>query len=325
MTSLVLPLPRTLLALALALTAWLSVPAGAHAFTIGLSDQKIGMWQDPRFEQLGIKQVRLLMSYDSVLTGDFSRYDAWMNAAAIRGADVLLTIQHHSRHPERLPSFSQYRRTVRILHKRYPWVTAMSAWNEANHHTQPTWNRPKRAAQYYNIMRQECGGCQIVAADVLDGSNMLSWLRTFKRYAKSPRIWGLHSYGDANHFRPYSYSSTRQLLRAVKGEVWLTEAGGIVRFGSRYRGGKRGEAHAASAVKRTFDIARSSSRIKRVYLYHWDADPKFVTWDSAFVAANGRARPALEVLRNEINRQRRGHAPALPKLAKYPHRKLPLF
>jgi hypothetical protein len=324
MTYRVPPVPRALLALALALIAWLSVPAGAGAFTIGISDQKLGMWQDPRFAQLGIKQVRLLVSYDSVLSGDFSRYDEWMAAASVRGADVLLTIQHHSRHPERLPTFSQYRRTVRILRKRYPWVTSMSAWNEANHPTQPTWRRPRRAAQYYNIMRRQCPRCRIVAADVLDASNMLPWLATFKRYAKKPRIWGLHSYADANYFRPFSYSATRQLLRAVKGQVWLTETGGIVRFGSRYRGGKRGERRAASAVQHTFDVARSNRRVKRVYLYHWDADPKFVTWDSAFVASNGRARPALDVLRGELNRQRKGRAPALPKLAKYPKKKLPL-
>jgi hypothetical protein len=324
MTYSVISPTRIVLALALALTAWLSVPAAAGAFTIGISDQKLGMWQDPRFQQLGIERVRLMMSYDSVLTGDFSRYDAWMTAAKARGTDVLLTIQHHSRHAKRLPSFKQYRRTVRILHKRYPWVKSMSAWNEANHTSQPTWNRPKRAAQYYNIMRRECRGCRVVAADLLDGSNMLPWLAEFKRYAKRPRIWGLHSYGDANHRRPFSYSATRQLLRAVKGQVWLTEAGGIVRFGSSFRGGKRGERRAADAVKYTFAVARSNRRVKRVYLYHWDADPKFKTWDSAFVAANGRARPSLDILRKELNRQRKGRTPAVPKLPKFPKKKLPL-
>lgn len=316
---------RILLVAALALAAWLSVPAAAGAFTIGISDQKVGMWQDPRFKRLGVRHVRLLMSYDSVLRRDFSRYDAWMAAAAARRADVLLTIQHHSRVAMRLPSPSQYRRTVRILRKRYPWVKSWSAWNEANHSSQPTWNRPKRAARYYNIMRDECRGCRIVAADVLDGSNMLRWVSVFKRHATRPRIWGLHSYGDANYLRPFSYSSTRLLLRAVKGQVWLTEAGGIVRFGSRYRGGKRGEARAARAVKHTFKVARASSRIKRVYFYHWDADKRFKTWDSAFVGANGRARPSLDVLRKEVNRQRKGRAPALRRLAKYPKRKLPLF
>jgi hypothetical protein len=314
---------RILLALALALTAWMAAPAAASAFTIGMSDQKVGMWQDPRFQQLGIRHVRLLMSYDSVLRGDFSRYDAWMAAAAHRGADVLLTINHHSRHAERLPTLGQYRRTVRVLRKRYPWVTTMSAWNEANHSSQPTYRRPRRAAQYYNVMREECKGCKVVAADVLDQSNMLSWLTAFKRYAKKPRIWGLHNYQDSNKFRPLHATGTKLLLRAVKGEVWLTEAGGIVRFSDRYRGGKRGERRAAQAVKHAFAVARSSSRVKRIYLYHWNADPKFLTWDSAFVAANGRARPALDVLRKEVNRQRKG-AP-LKRLARFPGRKLPLF
>jgi hypothetical protein len=316
---------RRLILLTLTLAACLAVPTGAHAFTVGISDQKTGMWQDPRFEQLAISQVRLLMAYDSILRGDFSRYDHWMTTAQTRGADVLLTINQSARHPSRLPTLSQYRRAVRILRKRYPWVKTMSAWNEANHKSQPTYRHPRRAAQYYNVMRKECAGCTVVAADVLDSSNMLPWLATFKRYAKRPRVWGLHSYGDTNHFKPLSATATRQLLRAVKGDVWLTETGGIVRFSTRYRGGKSGEARAARAVKRTFAVARSSSRIKRLYLYHWDADKKFHTWDSALVAASGRARPALDVLRRELNKLRR-HArqPAVPTLPKFPKAKLPL-
>ena len=224
----------------------------------------------------------------------------------------------------RLPSISQYRRVVRTLRERYPYVTTWAAWNEANHKTQPLFRKPRRAAQFYNVMRKECAGCTIVAADVLDSSNMLPWVAKFKRYARNPRIWGLHSYGDANRFKPLTATSTRQLLRAVKGQLWLTETGGIVRFGRSFKGGRRGEARAAKAVKRTFAVARSSGRIKRVYLYHWDADPKFKTWDSGFVAANGRARPALDVLRKELNRQRKGRAPALPRLTKYPKQRLPL-
>jgi hypothetical protein len=315
---------RRLLSLTLAAAALLALPAGAHAFSIGMSDQKVGMWEDPRFEQLGINQVRLLVYYNHVLKGDFSRYDQWMAQAHARGADVLLTINQHSTGSKTaLPTLRQYRKVVRILRKRYPWVTTMAAWNEANHKTQPLFRKPRRAAQFYNVMREECRGCKIVAADVLDSSNMLPWVATFKRYARSPRIWGLHSYGDANHFRALSATATRQLLRAVKGELWLTETGGIVRFSTRYRGGKSGEARAARAVKRTFAIARSSSRVKRVYLYHWSADPKFITWDSAFVAANGRARPALDVLRKELNRRRKptSRVPALPK---FPKSKLPL-
>jgi hypothetical protein len=314
-----------LTSLLLTLAACLLAPASAHAFTIGMSDQKTGMWQDPRFQQLGISQVRLLVSYDAVLRGDFSRYDSWMTNAGARGADVLLTINQSSAHPGRLPTVAQYRRVVRILRKRYPWVTTMAAWNEANHKLQPTYRHPRRAAKFYNVMRKECRDCRVVAADVLDSRNMLPWVAKFKRFAKRPRIWGLHSYGDTNHFKPLSLTATRQLLRAVRGELWLTETGGIVRFSNRFRGGRRAEARAARAVKRTFAVARSSPRIKRVYLYHWDADRRFKTWDSAFVAANGRARPALDVLRREVNRQRRrASQPMVPEFPRFPKAKLPL-
>jgi hypothetical protein len=319
------PLRHRLLVLMVALAGLLGVTAAAHAYEIGISEQKVGVWTDPRFEQLQIKQVRLLVYYDLVIQRDFRRYDRWMKNARARGAEVLLTINHHSRVNTRLPSNAQYRRVVRILRKRYPWVRTWAAWNEANHPKQPTYDRPRRAAQYYNILRKDCHGCRIVAADVLDGSNMVPWVKKFRKVAKKPRIWGLHNYGDSNHFRPMGATATKKLLRAVPGEVWLTEAGGIVRFGSSFRGGTRGEARAARAVKRTFRVARISPRIKRVYLYHWDADRIFYTWDSAFVAANGRARPALDVLRRELNRQRKGRRPAVPPLPKFPRHALPLL
>ena len=78
-------------------------------------------------------------------------------------------------------------------------------------------------------------------------------------------------------------------------------------------------------MKRTFKVAASSPRIKRVYLYHWDADPKFITWDSAFVDSRGRARPTLEILRRQINKQRRrANQPLVPALGKKRGKKLPL-
>jgi hypothetical protein len=72
-------------------------------------------------------------------------------------------------------------------------------------------------------------------------------------------------------------------------------------------------------------VAGSSRRIKRVYLYHWDADPKFLTWDSAFVDNRGRARPTLEILRKQINKQRRrANEPPIPALPRKRGKRLPL-
>jgi polysaccharide biosynthesis protein PslG len=316
-----------LLTLTLLLAGALALPSAAHAFTVGMSDQKLGMWQDPRFQQLGVDQVRILMAYDAVLKGNFSRYDQWMAVAKARHADVLVTIDRSPRSYTRMPTLRQYRHVVRAIRSRYPFVYTFAAWNEANHKKQPTFRNPKRAAQYFNILHHECvNRCIVVAADVLDSKNMLPWLATFKRYARHAHIWGLHSYQDANRFRPLRATSTRQLLRAVRGQVWLTEAGGIVHFMTTYRGGAKGEQRAARALRQTFRIAASSPRIKRIYLYHWDAERRSKAWDSGFVAASGRARPALGVLRLELNRLRaKRRLPQLPFFTKFPKSKLPLF
>ena len=215
---------------------------------------------------------------------------------------------------------------MRKLRARYPWVRTWAAWNEANHKKQPLFRKPKRAAQFYNVMREECRGCTIVAADVLDSSNMLPWLATFKRYARHPRIWGLHSYTDTNHFKPLRATSTRALLRAVRGQVWLTETGGIVRFADRYHGGKRAERRAAPSgrpgVPRRRDQPAREARLplplgRRPALPHVGFGLR--------AARTGRARPALDVLRRELNRQRARHAePPLRRFSRYPRHKLPL-
>jgi hypothetical protein len=233
------------------------------------------VWQDPRFERLGVRQARLLVYYDRALSGDFGAYDAWMAAARARGVDVLVVINRASDSTTSLPTSQQYRLVVRAIRARWPWVTTMGAWNEANHPDQPTARRPGRAARYYNLMREECQGCRVVAPDVLDSKGMSGWVRQFMRYAHHPRLWGLHNYGDVNRQSRWGNSGTRKLLRIVRGRVWLTETGGIVRFAARYRGGRGDELRAARSVAWAFRFARRSARIQRVYLYEWSADPVF--------------------------------------------------
>jgi hypothetical protein len=286
--------------------------AAQAALQIGIGDQKASMFNDARYTNLQIRQVRFIMPYDEAAAGNFWRSDAWMNAAHAQGVNVLVAFNHSATHPKTLPSDATYRLAVSNFRARYPWVKEMSAWNEANHKSQPTQRKPKRAAQYYNIMRQECQGCKIVAADVLDQGGMPAWIKEFKRYAKSPKIWGLHNYTDSNRGTSSAKkSATYKFTKLVKGEIWLTETGGIVRFGSGYKGGKSGEEKAAKATKRAFSLARSSSRFTRIYLYHWSADPVFVTWDSGLVAADGRLRPAYWVLRDQISKQRKSEGLAV--------------
>ena len=56
-------------------------------------------------------------------------------------------------------------------------------WNEANHQSQPTARNPKAAAQYYNVVKDECRTCTVVALDLLDSSNMTRYLKSFLLYA----------------------------------------------------------------------------------------------------------------------------------------------
>ena len=153
-----------------------------------------------------------------------------------------------------------------------------------------------------NHQARDCRACTILAADVVDQDNMVRWVKRFRRAArKEPRYWGLHNYVDANKFRT---TATRALLRATRGEIWLTETGGVVQ---RNNVSKivfdTGEAHAAAAVRFLFDrLVPMSPRIRRVYLYNWRASNGPTTWDSALTNADGTPRAAYVEVRAQIAR-----------------------
>ena len=163
-------------------------------------------------------------------------FEAWITAAggrrggAARHASARRRASKCPAKPCKLPTTRQYTKAFRAFRKRYPQVKVISPWNEANHRSQPTFKNPKRAAQFYNIVRKYCRGCKIVAADVIDEPNMERWLKDFRKTAVKPRLWGLHNYRDTNKRKGQKLGGTKRLLKAVKGEVWLTETGGIVRF-----------------------------------------------------------------------------------------------
>jgi hypothetical protein len=156
-------------------------------------------------------------------------------------------------------------------------------------------------------VRRSCRGCRIVAADVLDTSKMVGWIKRFRRVARGRSlIWGLHNYIDANRFYE---RGTRRLLRTVKGQIWFTETGGIVsrRNGSHieFAGGVR---HAAKATRWVFRLAALSPRVRRVYFYDWAPPPvRRPHWDSGLIDRRGRARPAYHVLSGWL-RTHRHHA-----------------
>jgi hypothetical protein len=287
--------------LSLLLTLALAAPATAKPPIVGVGDQNASMFSSPAFKKLGVKHSRLALSWDWYRDQyTIDQTDVWMAAAQANGVQPLVAFNRNwrSNGHRKLPSLTLYRKSFRLLRERYPFLRDFSAWNEANHSTQPTSRSPRMAARYYNAMRKDCRSCTIVAADVLDSSDMLAWVKKFKRYAPSARIWGLHNYKDAND----ATGTTRTLLRAVRGQVWLTETGGILRLkpsdGSR-GGRKHTKSQQARAVKRVYKIAKSSRRITRVYFYEW-AKKRGNRWDSAFVETNGKLRPSYHALKRGI-------------------------
>ena len=304
------PVMIRLLPLTLLLSLALAAPASAAPPIVGIGDQSASMFTAPAFQRLGVKHSRLVLPWDwfrdeytIVLT------DQWMAEAKAAGVRPLVTFNRNwrSNGDRVLPAMTLYRKSFRLVRERYPWVTDFSAWNEANHGLQPTATKPYMAARYYNAMRRDCRTCTIVAADVLDMRGMVGWIERFKRHAKSPRIWGLHNYKDAND----GTANTRALLRAVRGQVWLTETGGILRLipkkGSRSKGRRHTKAHQAQAVARVYRIAKSNRRITRVYFYEW-AKKRGNRWDSAFVETNGTLRPAYRALRRGLRTSPTGGA-----------------
>jgi hypothetical protein len=293
---------RAPLILCAAVLAALALAAPARAGTpplVGIGEQNPSIFTDSNWRALGVRDVRVIAAYDA-LHSPWQRadLDAYMTAAHVAGARVLLGFGHSRERDKQhwLPSVATFGREFLAFRARYPWVKDYLTWNEANHCSQPTCNNPARAARFYTTIRRYCAGCRIVAADVLDGRRMVSWVKRFRHAAGGGKlVWGLHNYIDANRFRS---TGTRALLKAVKGDVWFTETGGLVtrRNGSTiaFPGSTR---HAAEATTWVFQLAALSSRVKRVYLYHWSpVDIPNPTWDSALVDSRDRPRPAYAVL-----------------------------
>lgn len=305
---------RFLLAMfAAALVALTFVP-GAHAgFTLGIDTQNTVMLDDPRFHALGVKQMRVVVPYD--VTGNpeaLARYTPVFEQARHHNIRVLVAFNHSITRAKHLPSVAEYTRHLQAFRARFPWVSEITVWNEANHSTQPTYRNPRMAAQYFNAARRACKGCTIVAADVLDSSNLMRWVTTFRRHAKSPKIWGLHNYKDVHRLRDTSIQVLRKAT-AGRGQVWLTETGGIVRFADSIPYDER---RAANATAYVLKLA-AKRRVSRVYLYKWTGEQLGHRWDSGLIAVDGRPRPALNVVEKHLGRPLTP-LPPLPKVPKFP-------
>ena len=280
---------------------------GLVTTTVGVADQSGATFGDPLFAALGIHNARLNLAWDAMdYDWQLTELDDWMTAAHAAGIQPLV-IFSQSRVPGKtrlLPTSAQFSQVVDKLRARYPFVTDFAAWNEANHAGQPSFRKPGAVASFYKILKTKCPTCNVLPASLLDNPNLVPWtLQLRKAILKlrmpEPTIWGLHNYSDVNRLKD---TSTRALLAAVKGKVWITETGGVV-YATSPTASKfpQGAAYAGKVAKFILGpLIRNNPRIEREYFYNWKPGGTSQSWDSGLVSSLGQPRPAYLAIKNAI-------------------------
>jgi hypothetical protein len=318
-------MPRTtLFALLAAICALFLVPAAAPAATnvaVGIGDQNPGIFDDPNFRALGVKKVRYFIKWDAIRRpGELAQADAFVNRARQENVQVLMHISSNNLaiKKAKLPAVRTYSRYVKQLIDRYrpQGVRTWGVMNEANHASQPTWNNPERAAEFFLELRKLCKGCTIVALDVLDQAGVERYIQRFYRKLGSRRslakLVGIHNYSDTNRYRD---RGTRTIINTVKrfnrkAQFWLTETGGVVKFGKSFPCNpsrpESAEQRQAKAVRYMFTLTRRFKRdVKRLYIYNFTGADCLTRFDAGLTRSDGTPRPAYREVARQMRSFRR--------------------
>jgi hypothetical protein len=313
----------TALSVPLALTAGLlSAPSAvggaqaprAHAaasYLTGIGDEQVELFGNPLWQQLHTKIVRYIAPYDAIAHPySLNRAKLWIREAEAHHQQVLVAFYHSEYTPLTLPSVTQYQRDVQKFVKLFPRVHQYQSWDEANRGYIPHYLASPSAvaaARYYQALIRVCHGCTAIGLDVLDAQNIgptLEYISEFKHEIGRlrtimPTIWGLHNYSDINRLESWR---TRELARALGGQVWLTETGGIVQFGG-YFPNRRGSGltRAAKVIKYMFAVAGAVPQVKRLYIYDWSGGNASTRFDAGLTSAHHQPRAGYVVVCKQLH------------------------
>jgi hypothetical protein len=316
-----------LIACLAALLAAGAVSTSHAALIAGIGDQNSTTFSDPNFKKLKVKRTRLIVPYDAVLhEPGKTQLAQWM--AAVKSAKLKPLVAFNptggSRCPAKpcsIPSVKAYTKAFKAFRKKYPFVKEFNFWNETNSATQPTGSTKastlRKTAALYLAAKRVCGRkCRVSGPDLLDQGvgdkrrsvrvrnqkRMKKWVSLFLRYAGSrnyPTLWGIHNYGDTNYGRS---TGTAFMLNSIakKGEVWVTETGGIYSF--KLQSGrvtfKPNASRQAKATTNAYKIAKKfNRRIKRLYYYQWRKNNESDFFDAGIISFQGQLRPAYNSLK----------------------------
>ena len=271
------------------------------------------MFFDPRFSDLGIRHVRLVVPWD-VLNVRWQRQelDQWLHHARRTRAQPLIAFTHSRRTGARrvLPSVDHWSRRFAQLPPPLPVGPRLRDVERG---------QPLRRADVPPGQARRpllAGDAPPLPARAGSSPPSCSTSRTWSRGCASsapragvdPEYWGLHNYRDANRMQ------TTQHAAAAARDPRQDLAHGDRRHRQppqqehgRLPASRR--RHAARATRWVFDkLVPLSPRIERVYLYHWNASsPTRHLGLRADRPRQRRARPRSRVLRRVLQR---GRAPA---------------
>jgi hypothetical protein len=311
LVTLCVAMPAILPALAFApgAVADASSKPGAHtaaSYLAGIGDEQTEMFTNPLWQQLHTKIVRYIAPYDAAVRPySLQLARQWIGAAEAQHQQVLVAFYHSEYTPTKMPSLTVYERDVQKFIKLFPKVRQYQPWNETNRgNVRHLFSSPSamESAKDYKALKSICHSCTVLGLDILDGPSVspsLRYVAEFKRdivrlKTPMPSLWGLHNYSDTNRF---SSARTSAILAAVPGQVWLTETGGIVKFGGAFPNKKgAGLTRAARALSFMFRLAASSSRIKRLYIFQWSGATGAARFDAGLTDPHYNPRPGYIIV-----------------------------
>jgi hypothetical protein len=281
------------------------------SYMTGLSDSHGEMFGNPLWQQLHTQIARLTVPYDAAVRPyDLQQAAAWIKAAEERHQKILVAFYHSEYTPMKMPSVATYKKDVAKFIKLFPRVREYQAWDEANRgYVAGYFQSPSAVqdAQYYQALKRDCIRCTVVGLDVLDQEVIyptIDYIAEFKREigrlrTVMPTVWGLHDYSDVNRFESWR---TRDLEADLGGEVWLTETGGIVKFGNAFPNNHgSGLRRAAKVLNYTFGVAASNPRIKRLYIYDWTGGTASTRFDAGLMNAHDKPRSGYVVVCRQLH------------------------
>ena len=180
---------------------------------------------------------------------------------------MLVAFYHSEYTPTQLPSVATYQHDVQKFVKLFPHVRQYQSWDEANRGNVPgAFSSPSAvaAAHYYQALMRVCKGCTVIGLDVLDAANIGA-----DAHATSPNSSARSAACGRSCRRSGACTTTptstawkagarANSSRALGGQVWLTETGGIVQFGGAFPNSHgSGLTRAAKVLKYMFAVAGS--------------------------------------------------------------------